>query len=101
MNEKSKDLVQNIEYIREGHYLMCLFSVGSKKVYSKFGVYKVLVFREILAHSSNFRISDYQIETFNHAESTSDAQGKQACSYELAFTESKKFINSKFGAHLF
>jgi hypothetical protein len=42
-----------------------------------------------------------QIETFNHAESTGDAQEKQARSYELAFAENKKFVNSKFGAHLF
>ncbi len=42
-----------------------------------------------------------QIETFNHAESTGDAQEKKARSYELAFAENKKFVNSKFGAHLF
>jgi hypothetical protein len=42
-----------------------------------------------------------QIETFNHAESIVDAQEKQARSYELAFAGNKKFINSKFGAHLF
>jgi hypothetical protein len=42
-----------------------------------------------------------QIETFNHAESTSDAQEKQERSYESAFNENKKFVNSTFGAHLF
>jgi hypothetical protein len=42
-----------------------------------------------------------QIETFNHAESTGDGQEKQARSYELAFAEKKKFINSKFRVHLF
>jgi hypothetical protein len=42
-----------------------------------------------------------QIETFNHAESTSDAQEEQARSNELAFAENKKVVNSKFGAHLF
>jgi hypothetical protein len=42
-----------------------------------------------------------QIETLNHAESTGDAQEKQARSYELAFAENKKVVNSKFGAHLF
>jgi hypothetical protein len=42
-----------------------------------------------------------QIETFNRAESTGDAQEKKARSYELAFAENKKFVNSKFGAHLF
>jgi hypothetical protein len=42
-----------------------------------------------------------QIETFNHAESTGDAKKKQAHSYELTFAENKKFVNSKFGAHLF
>jgi hypothetical protein len=42
-----------------------------------------------------------QIETFNHAESTGNAQEKQARSYESAFAENKKFVNSKFGAHLF
>ncbi len=42
-----------------------------------------------------------QIETFNHAESTGDAQEKQARSYEPVFAEKKKFVNSKFGAHLF
>jgi hypothetical protein len=31
-----------------------------------------------------------QIETFNHAESTSDAQEEQARSNELAFAENKK-----------
>jgi hypothetical protein len=42
-----------------------------------------------------------QIETFNHVESTGDAQEKQVRSYELALSENKKFLNSKFGAHLF
>jgi hypothetical protein len=42
-----------------------------------------------------------QTETFNHADSTGDAQEKQACSYKLAFAENRKFVNSKFGAHLF
>jgi hypothetical protein len=42
-----------------------------------------------------------QIETFNHAESTGDAQEKRARSYEPAFAEKKKFLNSKFGANLF
>jgi hypothetical protein len=42
-----------------------------------------------------------QIETFNHAESTDDVQEKQARRYELAFPENKKFVNSKFEAHLF
>jgi hypothetical protein len=42
-----------------------------------------------------------QIETFNHAESTGDAQEKQARSYGLAFAENKTFLNCKFGAHLF
>jgi hypothetical protein len=37
-----------------------------------------------------------QIETFNHAKSTGDAQVKQAPSYELAFAE-----NTNFGADLF
>jgi hypothetical protein len=41
------------------------------------------------------------IETFNHAESTGDAQEKQARSYELAFAKNKDFVNSKFRAHLF
>jgi hypothetical protein len=40
-----------------------------------------------------------QIETFNHAVSTDDAQEKQARSYELAFVGNKKFVNSKFEAH--
>jgi hypothetical protein len=35
-----------------------------------------------------------QIETFNHVESTGDAQEKQARSYELAFVENKKFVDS-------
>jgi hypothetical protein len=48
----------------------------SKKVSSKFGVYKFLVFHEILAHSSNPLFPTAQIETFNHAESTGDAQEK-------------------------
>jgi hypothetical protein len=42
-----------------------------------------------------------QIATFNHAESTDDAQEKQARNYELAFVENNKFVNSKFGTHLF
>ncbi len=42
-----------------------------------------------------------QIETFNHAEPIRNAQEKQARSYGLAFAENKKFVNSKFGAHLF
>jgi hypothetical protein len=42
-----------------------------------------------------------QIETFNHADSTGDAQEKQARNYELAFGESKEFVNSKCGAHFF
>jgi hypothetical protein len=42
-----------------------------------------------------------QIETFNHAVSTGDAQEKQARSYELAFARNKKFLNSKFEARLF
>jgi hypothetical protein len=42
-----------------------------------------------------------QIETFNHAESTGNAQEKQARSYEPAFAENKKVVNSKFGARLF
>ena len=42
-----------------------------------------------------------QIETFNHAESTGDAQKLQARSYELTFAETKKFVNSTFGAHFF
>jgi hypothetical protein len=42
-----------------------------------------------------------QIETFNHTESTGKAQEKQARSYEPALSENKKFVNSKFGAHLF
>jgi hypothetical protein len=42
-----------------------------------------------------------QIETFNHAESTGDAQEKQAHSCELALAENKKFVDSRFGAHLF
>jgi hypothetical protein len=41
-----------------------------------------------------------QMWTLNHAESTRDAQEKQARSDELAFTENNKFVNSKFGAHL-
>jgi hypothetical protein len=40
------------------------------------------------------------IETVNQAESTGDAQEKQARGYELAFAENKKCVNSKFGAHL-
>ncbi len=75
--------------------------VGSKKVSSKFGVYRFLVFRAILAHSSNPMFLTMQIKIFNHAESTGDAQEKHACSYELAFTENEKFVNSRFGAHLF
>jgi hypothetical protein len=42
-----------------------------------------------------------QIETVNRAELTGDAQEKQARSYEPVFTEKKKLVNSKFGAHLF
>jgi hypothetical protein len=42
-----------------------------------------------------------QLETFNRADSTVDAQEKQARSYKLAFAENKKCINCKFGAHLF
>jgi len=42
-----------------------------------------------------------QIETFNHGKSTDDAQEKQARSYELAFTENSKFVNSKSRAHFF
>jgi hypothetical protein len=42
-----------------------------------------------------------QIETFNHAQSNGVAQEKQARSYELAFAENKKFVNSKFGPHVF
>jgi hypothetical protein len=42
-----------------------------------------------------------QIATFNHADSTGDAQEKQARSYKLAFAENKKCVNSKFRAHLF
>ncbi len=42
-----------------------------------------------------------QIETCNHAESTDDAQEKQARNYELAFVENNKSVNCKFGAHLF
>jgi hypothetical protein len=42
-----------------------------------------------------------QIETFNHAKSTDDAQERQASSYELPLAKNKKFVNSKFGAHLF
>ncbi len=67
----------------------------------KFGGYKFLGFRENLAHCSNPHSPTTQMETFNHAEPTGDAQEKQACSYELAFVESKKFANSKRGAHLF
>jgi hypothetical protein len=75
--------------------------VGSKKVSSKFGVYRFLVFRAILAHSSNPMFLTMQIKMFNHAESTGDVQEKQVPSYELALSENKKFVNSKFGAHLF
>jgi len=42
-----------------------------------------------------------QIETFNHAQSTYDAQEKQARSYELKFTENSKFVNSKSRTHVF
>jgi hypothetical protein len=42
-----------------------------------------------------------QIETFNHAKSTADAQNTQARGYELTFVENRKFLNSKFGAPLF
>jgi len=39
------------------------------------------------------------MKTFKHAESTDDAQEKQARSYELVFAENSEFINSKFRAH--
>ncbi len=42
-----------------------------------------------------------QIETFSQTESTGDAQEKQVRSYELAFAENKKLVNSKVGVHLF
>ncbi len=42
-----------------------------------------------------------QLETFNHAELTGDDQEKQARSYQLEFTGHYKFVNSKYGAHLF
>jgi hypothetical protein len=51
------------------------------------------------APTAIFSIMD--IETFNHAESTADAQEKQARSYELGFAENKKLVNSKFGVPLF
>jgi hypothetical protein len=46
-------------------------------------------------------LRNMQIKTFNHAESTGDTQEKQARSYEIAFAENKKCVNSKFGAHFF
>ncbi len=42
-----------------------------------------------------------QIETFKHAESIHDAQEKQARNYGLAFAAHKRFVKSRFGAHLF
>ncbi len=39
-------------------------SERSKKVSSRFGVYKFLVLREILAHSSNCHIADYANRDF-------------------------------------
>jgi hypothetical protein len=42
-----------------------------------------------------------KIQTFNHAESTGDAQEQQARSYELALPGKKIFVSSKFGAYLF
>ncbi len=44
-------------------FLLISFS-GQKNVSSKFGVYRFLVFREILAHSSNPHISDYGNRNF-------------------------------------
>jgi hypothetical protein len=41
------------------------------------------------------------IKTFNLAESTGDAQEKQARSYELAFAENKKLVNSKIWSSSF
>ncbi len=49
---------------------------GSKNLSSKFGVYK-----------ADYKVLNMQIETFNHAESTGDAQEKKTRSYELAFAE--------------
>ena len=40
-----------------------------------------------------------QIDTFNHVESTGDAQEKQVRSHEQEFAENWKFVNSKFRAH--
>jgi hypothetical protein len=45
-----------------------------KKMSSKFRVYKVLVFSEILTHS--FNLPPPILKTFNHAESTDDAEKK-------------------------
>jgi hypothetical protein len=39
------------------------------------------------------------MKTFKHAESTEDAQEKQARSYELVFAENSEFVNSKFRTH--
>jgi hypothetical protein len=46
------------------------------KMSSKFRVYKVLVFSEILTHSFNF--PPPILKTFNHAESTDDVEKNQA-----------------------
>jgi hypothetical protein len=75
--------------------------IWSKKVSSQFGVYKFLVFRKTLAHSSNCHIFGCANRDFNHAESTGDVQEKQARSHEQAFAENKKLVNPKFGAHIF
>ncbi len=42
-----------------------------------------------------------QIETFNHAKSTNDAQEKKAPIYKLKFAENSKFVDSKSRTHFF
>jgi hypothetical protein len=50
----------------------------SKKLSSKFEIYKFIAFSEILTLSFNHLFSIVQIEIFDHAESSVDVQKKQA-----------------------
>ncbi len=52
----------------------------------QFGIYKFLVFSEILAHHFNSPISDYVIDTLNYAESIDYTQ-EHARTYALEFAE--------------
>jgi hypothetical protein len=69
-------------------------------VSSKFGVYKFLVFSEILVHSFKPPISDYTKRVCNHVESTGDAQEKQARSYELEFRWKLKIFKLQISSSL-